>query len=122
MADSSSHGGVVIANPVETIMKRIRASFRESGTLLLSIVKGKGTIVATDYINEDLQSIVKKYEAVEKENDLKMLRRPRDVLSRISDPALPSRLLVWSLRTSGNLVLIMDLSQIRGSLSCVTLR
>ena len=92
MADPSSHGGAVTANPVETIMKRIRASFRERATLLLSIVKGKGTIVATDYINEDLQSIVKKYETVEKETDLKMLRRPRDVLSRISDPALPSRL------------------------------
>ena len=57
----------------------------------MSIVKGKGTIVASDYIKEDLQSIVKKYEIVEKGTNLKMLRRPRDVLSRITDPALPSR-------------------------------
>jgi hypothetical protein len=58
----------------------------------MAIVKGENMIKTSDYISEDLESIVKKYEAVEKQTSLKMLRRPADVLARIVDPALPSRL------------------------------
>ena len=73
-------------------MKRIRASFRESATLLMAIVKGEDMIQTSDYVSEDLQTIVKKYEAAEKLTNLKMLRRPADLLARTADPALPSRL------------------------------
>ena len=78
-------------------MKRIRASFRESATLLMAFVKGEDMIQTSDYVSEDLQTIVKKYEAAEKLKNLKMLRRPADVLARIVDPALPHRLggVVW---------------------------
>jgi hypothetical protein len=92
MAASSSSGVAVTADAAELIMKRIRASFRESATLLLAIVKGEDMIETGDYVSEDLQSIVKKYEAAEKLTNLKMLRRPADLLARIVDPALPSRL------------------------------
>jgi hypothetical protein len=92
MATSSSSGGAVTADAAELIMKRIRASFRESATLLMAIVKGEDMIETGDYVSEDLQTIVKKYEAAEKLTNLKMLRRPADVLARIVDPALPSRL------------------------------
>jgi hypothetical protein len=92
MAASSSSGGAVTADAAELIMKRIRASFRESATLLLAIAKGEDMIETDDYVGEDLPTIVKKYEAAEKLTNLKMLRRPADLLARIVDPALPSRL------------------------------
>ena len=103
-------------------MKRIRASFRESATLLLAIAKGEDMIQTDDYMSEDLSTIVKKHEAAER------LTTPRCSAVRLTcwhallTPPCLLGLVVWSLRTWEGPDYPTKVSVRLGSPLCATLR
>ena len=87
MSDPHLHGGAVTAN-AEEVLTLARAVFREDCALLVSILQARDNISANTYLNEDSHGMAKRYEAVEKELGLNMLRKAGIVALRLRDPAV----------------------------------